>query len=576
MRLLGLPLTRAAELEARAAGAEPAERVAVLVELVLWCADSEPARAVVLGPDVVRQAETVGDEVLVARARYADAVARLFGMKNLAEPYHELVELSRRFEAFGLPVDAAWCEHMAGIALEFLGDPGGATLWVERSLASFRRLGSMAGEARCLNSLGVGEVVLGRYADALARFRRASELAKLTHSLGTYGLARMNGGEAATHLGRVALAEGKPDVAQTLFAEADAEYADLELFVEQVGNLHLQPLVPAYRAATLLELGRHADALAACERAGRLAVSSESAEAQASARCYAGEVHLALGAPERARDLLTAALEAYSQWNLHFETVRILRGLVRANEALGHITTAYALHKQLLAAELALRDGNAQRENEVVAARLEVARLEGDGADRAHRLRSAELLRQNSRLEAERRALERLAHTDPLTGLANRRHFDAQLSRLAVRSELGGRGLALILVDIDRFKEVNDRYSHLAGDALLRRVGTIVAQHCESGELAARVGGEEFAVLLPGACDQAAVAVAERLRTAVATMVLDDLADGLRITLSAGVAVAPPGEPADGLFATADTALYEAKNGGRNQVRLADQSGDAE
>jgi diguanylate cyclase (GGDEF)-like protein len=501
-------------------------------------------------------------------------VARLFGVKSPAEPYHELTELGRRFDAFGLPADAAWCVHMAGLALEYLGDSGGATVRMERALAIFRRLGNLAGEARCLNSLGVGESMLGRYGDALARFRRAAELAKLTGSASTYGLARMNGAEAATNLGRSALAEGKPEVAQTLFREADVEYAELEEFVDVLGHQHLLPLIPAYRASTLLQLGRHSDALAACERAQRHAVSSESDEARASARCYAGEVHLALGATERARELLDAALTSYAQWNLHFETVRVLRGLVQANESLGDIDAAYALHKRLLAAELALRDGNAQRENEVVAARLEMARLaEGDGADRARRLRSAELVRQNNRLEAERRALERLAHTDPLTGLANRRHFDAQLSRLAVRAELRGRALALVLVDIDRFKAVNDEFSHLTGDALLRRVAAVVARHADAGALPARVGGEEFAVLLPGATAVAAVAVAERLRVAVETLVLDDLAQGLRVTVSAGVAVLRPGEPADGLVAAADEALYAAKRTGRNRVELIGQSG---
>jgi len=564
------PLTRSDELEAQAAAApDPAQRAAALIQLVLWCSDAEPARAVVLGPEAVRQAELTGNAVLHSQARYADAVARLFGMKDLTEPYHELQELQRRFETFGLPADAAWCEHMAGVALEYLGDPGGATVRLERALAVFRRLGHLGGEARCLNTLGFGEMVLGRCADGLARFRRAAELATLAGQPGTYGLARMNGAEAASDLGRAAVAEGKPEVARSLFEEADAEYAELEEVVEALGYLHLQPLVPAYRASTLLQLGRHADALAACERAMRFTAVSESAEARASSRCYAGEVHLALGEPARARALLADALAAYAQWGLHFETVRVLRGLVQANEALGDIESAYALHKRLLAAELALRDGNAQRENEVVAARLEAARFaerDPSAGEHAHRLRSAELLRQNNRLEAERRALERLAHTDPLTGLANRRHFDAQLSRLAVRAELSGRGLGLILLDIDRFKAVNDRLSHLTGDALLRRVAAVVARHCGAGDLAARVGGEEFALLLPSTAVPAAVGVAERLRVAVETLVLDDLEPGLRVTVSAGVAVVEAGESADGLVAAADAALYAAKDLGRNKV----------
>ncbi len=537
------PVTRADELEARVAAApDQSARSTALIHLVLWCADADPARALVVGPEAVRQAELSGNAVLLNRARYADTVARLFGMKDLVEPYHELLGLGRRFETFGLPADAAWCEHMAGVALEYLGDPGGATIRVERALAVFRRLANLAGEARCLNTLGFGETMLGRYADALARYRRAADLAKVAGCPGTHALARMNGAEAASDLGQAALAEGKPGVAKALFEQADAEYGALEELLERLGHRYLQPLVPAYRASTLRHLGRHEEALAACDRALRFGAVSESPEAQASARCYAGEVHLALGAPERARGLLAAALVSYEQWGLHLETVRVLRGLVAAHEALGDIPAAYAMQKRLLAAELMLRDGNAQRENEVAAARIEAARQPEHRT--VDRLRSAELLKQNNRLEAENRALERLAHTDALTGLANRRHFDAQLSRLAVRAELGRRSLALVVVDIDHFKKVNDRFNHVTGDTLLGRVAAVVGRHCEAGELAARVGGEEFALILPGATGPAAVAVAERLRIAVETMVLDDIAVGLRVTVSAGVAVVGPGESA--------------------------------
>jgi diguanylate cyclase (GGDEF)-like protein len=560
-----LPVTRTAYLEQQVeVAADPAARVAALVRLVLWCADAEPARAVVFAPPAIEAAERLGDPVLLSRARYADAVARIFGMKDLVGPYHRLRELGRRFDTLGLPADAAWCEHMAGVALEYLGDPGGATVRVERALAVFRRLGHLHGEARCLNTLGFGETVLGRYPEALERFRRSVELARVAGCAGTYALARMNGAEVASDLGRIAAGEGRTEAARALFEQADAEYAGLEGLVERLGHRHLQPLVPAYRASTLHQLGRHAEALDACHRAVRFAAVAHSPEAQASAHCYAGEVHLALGEPERARELLVSALGSYEHWGLHFETARVLRALVHANEELGRIPEAYALHKRLLAAELALRDSNGQRENEVIAARLEAdRRAEGERGDRLH---PAELLRQNDRLEAERRALERLAHTDPLTGLANRRHYDAQLSRLVVRAELSGRGLGLVLVDIDRFKDVNDRLSHLTGDTLLCRVAEVVGRYAEGRALAARVGGEEFALLLPGTAVGQAVAVAEELRGEVEKLPLDDLEIGLRVTLSAGVAVIGAGEPAGTLQAAADAALYAAKRQGRNRV----------
>jgi two-component system cell cycle response regulator len=162
--------------------------------------------------------------------------------------------------------------------------------------------------------------------------------------------------------------------------------------------------------------------------------------------------------------------------------------------------------------------------------------------------------------------VRRLASHDSLTGLPNRRVFDDTLRREAERQLRQGQPYALVLVDVDHFKSVNDRYGHAAGDAVLRSVAQALAETCRGADLAARYGGEEFAVLLPGCGELGeALATAERLRAAVATRAREH-----GVTVSAGVALAPlhAADPAS-LVAAADAALYRAKGAGRDRSEVA-------
>ncbi|MDN3568825.1 diguanylate cyclase [Paeniroseomonas aquatica] len=171
--------------------------------------------------------------------------------------------------------------------------------------------------------------------------------------------------------------------------------------------------------------------------------------------------------------------------------------------------------------------------------------------------------------------LSALARLDGLTGVANRRAFDEAIGREWTRCQLAGAPLSIIMVDVDRFKDFNDRYGHQGGDACLRVVAaTVGATIRRAGDLVARYGGEEFAVLLPETDLPGALAVAERLRQEVAALRLPHIAAGpgtAAITVSVGVATMLPaarrGAPgSEVLIEAADRALYEAKQKGRNRV----------
>lgn len=170
----------------------------------------------------------------------------------------------------------------------------------------------------------------------------------------------------------------------------------------------------------------------------------------------------------------------------------------------------------------------------------------------------------------KRQANDRLRQAtacDQLTGIANRRAFFEAANLELERASRSPRQISLILFDVDFFKQVNDRYGHSAGDAVLRQLATLLTATFRQVDVVARVGGEEFAVLLPSTSLEAATAVANRLREAVAVHTLQMDGAEIRYTLSGGVATL--NDPADGLDALmkqADKALYAAKAGGRNLI----------
>lgn len=157
--------------------------------------------------------------------------------------------------------------------------------------------------------------------------------------------------------------------------------------------------------------------------------------------------------------------------------------------------------------------------------------------------------------------LDAVGLTDPLTGLGNRRRFQERLALECARAARYGESMALLLADLDGLKQVNDRDGHRAGDALLRQVGAVIATGLRQVDLGARWGGDEFAVLAPRADVDEALALAERIRSDVATLT--------NSTISIGVA-ATGGEALDpeALLRAADVALYSAKRGGRNRICL--------
>lgn len=239
--------------------------------------------------------------------------------------------------------------------------------------------------------------------------------------------------------------------------------------------------------------------------------------------------------------------------------LRLQHALYRAAKTLGRHEEALQAHEAFQAIER--RRSIAQL---MAQSRFFVTRLEAEQA-RAQ----ADTARREAHAERERaEVLQGHAERDPLTGLGNRRLLENRMPALVREAERSGQPFTLALIDADNFKSVNDTHGHEVGDRVLQALATMLQENTRGSDLLLRYGGEEFLVLFPDTVADRAFEVCERLRERVEQFPWQDLAPGLEVTLSIGLASTPP-HACDLLIAKADSAMYRAKHLGRNRVALA-------
>jgi len=297
----------------------------------------------------------------------------------------------------------------------------------------------------------------------------------------------------------------------------------------------------------VVEAERELDSVRSWLQAYDLAPSTKSLEAFV--RC---EVAQAKG------DLFGAEQSAARMIELAEHTGREQAALVghllmsRVFEMQGKPQRALVELKKLAARERRIRSETLASRSTVVSWQLEMRRSEE--SRRALQLSAQEL--------------ERLALEDAMTGIANRRCFEQVASRRLQTSRTGsGRALCLALIDVDRFKEVNDGHSHLVGDKVLQVIAALLTEHIREDDLAARLAGDEFVLLLSRTELAEAIDICERVRRAVAAYPWSAISPGLGVTISLGVAQSQPGDTLESLMHRSDVAMYERKATSRPQRR---------
>lgn len=284
-----------------------------------------------------------------------------------------------------------------------------------------------------------------------------------------------------------------------------------------------------------------------------------------------GHVEDALSALHRARSLAEAGQIRNELCKVDLALSKLYRDSGRPQEALTHLEQHLQLNGELF---------NAASDQRLQSLRVQFELEQAERERLAAQRQNAELTELNARLEASNRdltaaqtrtadlmaRLEQHANEDALTGLPNRRAFDAALERVSPSQQI-----SVVLCDIDHFKIVNDRFSHLVGDEVLRHVAALLRGQLHRGDLLARYGGEEFVLLLTGASEAATLKLCEDLRRATENHDWSTVRPGLSLTISLGAAVAqlnPATLTVQNVMQSADDALYAAKNAGRNRVEI--------
>ncbi len=277
-----------------------------------------------------------------------------------------------------------------------------------------------------------------------------------------------------------------------------------------------------------------------------------------------GECELQFGRVFASQRQFEVALKCLTQARAHFEVntakkllsevhkefYKVFRARREFEQALEHFELFYRF-------DSLVRTESAERQAQALAVKIERENIRRETI--WYQQRSEELTHLNAQLD-------RQASEDALTGLANRRTLETFVARVFAEAREARTKFSVVLLDIDHFKLVNDKYLHASGDQVLQRIAKILHNHCREHDLVARYGGEEFALVLPGIGGVAVYRLCERIREVIALLDFTDIDPDLKVTISLGWCDDTSFEHQDKLFEIADRALYAAKNAGRNST----------
>jgi diguanylate cyclase len=557
--------------------------------------ESDPVEAEAASAEACELAAELEDEMALGEGRYVRGAARLrLGRYEQAESDLRLaLDVSRKLGATGLTLRAL--RKLLQCAF-YTRNPDAALLRGLQALQVARDAGELAAEAEAHNDLGLVYGNLGDYEGALEHLLAGLrilrevgstklgsllnnvgnvyfELGDLREAFDSYRFALdafreegeiLGAGIALGNIGRASEAQRRHEEAADCYEQSLAEF-------ERAGDRRYIPPAYARLGGALAAQGAVREAEAAFAEGFRLIESGTDREFEDEILTTAARFELsrhrsdvAIGMLERALALVPTGETTRRLYELHHL-------LADAHERRGDHRSALASFKEFQRVRQAVADS-------AMAVRVRGLMLQFDveqarQQEEIYRLRNVELAKANEelrllqeRLEEKNRELHRITIEDSLTGLRNRRYVADQLPQEIKRAKRHGRPLCVAMCDIDHFKSVNDDYSHAFGDDVLRRIAKVFLNTARESDTVSRYGGEEFLVILPDTDLAGAEVLAERIRAAVSELVFGEMAPGLRVTMSIGIAQLAPGRDERELLAEADARLYEAKRSGRDRI----------
>jgi diguanylate cyclase (GGDEF)-like protein len=442
---------------------------------------------------------------------------------------------------------------------EFLSDVGApdAAATAQQALSLAERSGDPMALAHSYSVMGV-VLFMARQADKAVPFCERAVTIKRQAGL-DFAVILINCAEAMVLAGAKAAAEGDSAALATAVAQA------LSLTREAVAETRALGDGWGERLA-LNNIAEYSMYVGDVETAAAALTEVDATPGEPSQRCRShhlsvqAKVLAGLGRLDEARTTFLACLAEVDGGGYLELEVDSFNHLTKVLERMGRFEEALQAHRDFHARYVQLASEGAQRLARLAAQEHEIQELR-DAAGHAQSL-AASLVRSNAELTREAERLLRANLEDSLTGLPNRRRLEMALADLTI----GQDAFACAMLDVDHFKQVNDRFSHVVGDAVLRKIGEIFARLARQGDLLARFGGEEFAMLIHNEDSCAVYNVCERLRGAVEDTDWASIQNGLAIRISVGFALGHEADRPDLVLQLADQRLYQAKAAGRNRV----------
>ncbi|TFC20826.1 GGDEF domain-containing protein [Cryobacterium glucosi] len=428
------------------------------------------------------------------------------------------------------------------------------------ALSAARASGSKLAEFWALSRSSMVHVGMADAQRALELGRQALDLSRLLEDAEARFAGLNNLGDTCLELAKTQSAQGL-DPADALREALDNVQQGAALAQGQ-GHVFWETIARTNLVSILIELRRYGEAREQVGLSKRLAAANGYRNLELDNDAQLAELLRAEGRIDEATAMMVAQLADPFIEDDPARLTRLHRALGEMYKERGHFK--FALDHAEKLHELTLR---LTRQTAGLQSRMLINTLEIEQA--RHETERSQLEAQVLRIRAEK--LDQQAHTDPLTLLPNRRALDRQLPALMRRAHDRAQPLCAAMVDLDHFKRVNDAHGHATGDRVLAAMGTILTDAIRDSDLAVRLGGEEFLLVFGDATPADAAKACERLLDAVSGFRWDDVAPGLRCTVSIGLAVRNSGERTAHWLARADKALYEAKRAGRNRVESAPQ-----
>jgi diguanylate cyclase (GGDEF)-like protein len=474
--------------------------------------------------------QNLGDKVLQGRVlNWIGNIHYRLGDYPVAINYY--MKSLRLKEEVGDKLGEAYSYNDLGCVYGRLNDTPKAFAYFSKSLSLKEELGNLQGQAHTLNELGDAYQRIGDRRRALDYYQKALDIRTRIGDKRGQGVTLAN-------IGSVHQQQNEMD-------EAEKFYLQSLNILREVGHKYAE-------TSTLTRLGKLLIEKNECERALQYLLPALALAEEIKSKEWTYKAHEALAQAYERLGNLKKALS-------HFKAFHALKEEVMTRETAQKLRTMSIQHDT----EKAQRESEIYRLKnvELVKANEELQRLM-ESLREANTQKTALLLQ----VQEQAKALERQAREDSLTKLFNRRYLDSQLEQELDRAKRYARPLSVAMLDIDFFKQVNDRFSHQVGDEVLRELAKILRSESRSNDIIGRYGGEEFVIIFPETPLLKAVSACEKTRLMIQAYNWQKVHPELSITVSIGVVERTTQENIDQLLSAADKKLYEAKRTGRNKV----------